>query len=189
MTIDTAPSARRLGELVIVEERIVAEAPPLYTEGEVPPYNGERDVAPTSEGLGEQWAGYAAQWNEVLDRLAGNAPAPKQDKQPEGFPRDRAEAFDLYSRARAEHDEAADRLAKLEAHTSGTPSPDLQLLQEREQSAALRLSQALRWLADWGISDPDAAVRAAEEFSQARASGLAVGAPRRRLPDSGGSGA
>ncbi len=184
--IDTEASARHLDDLVAVDEDIIAEAPP-YTGDEAPPYNGDGDVAPATEGLGEQWAGYAAQWNEVLDRLAGNTPAPNPDGQPEGFPRDRAEAFALYRAARAEQAESADRLAELEAHASGTPSPGLRVLQERERSAALRLSQAVRWLTDWGISDPEAAARAAEEFSQARASGLAGGAPSRRLPDGGGS--
>ena len=32
LVLDTAPSARRLGDLVIVEERIVAEAPPEPVE-------------------------------------------------------------------------------------------------------------------------------------------------------------
>ncbi len=147
-----------------------------------------RVAATTGERLEEQWAPYAAQWSEVLDRLAGDAPAPNLDQQAEGFPSDRAQGFDLYRAARAEHDAAADRLAELERHTSGSPSPELRLLEERRQSAALRLSQAVRWLAAWGISDPDAAARAAEEFSRARASGLAGGAPRRPLPDGEGSG-
>jgi hypothetical protein len=127
----------------------------------------------------EQWAPYAAQWSDVLDRLAGDAPAPNLDKQPAGFPRDRAEAFSLYRGARAEHDAAADRLAKMQTHNSLSSSAQAQPVQGSAQSAARRLNQVRGWLATWGITDADAASRAAAEFSQARASGLAAGAPKR----------
>jgi hypothetical protein len=181
VAIGTAPSEHHFDDLVAAEERIVAEAPPYFD----PPVFAEEEDAATLE---QQWAQYAAQWGDVLDALAGDEPPPNLDKRPERFPRDRAEAFGLYQEARDERDYVTARLAELAAHASDSSSPDRQLLRERQQAAVIALGQAGRWLAEWGISDPDAAVSAAEEFSRKRASGLPGGTRERREADGEGSG-
>ncbi len=66
--------------------------------------------------LEQRWAADAAAWRAVLDELAGHAPAPALGKRAEGFPAGRAEAFDVYARARDEHEAAAGRAALAQAY-------------------------------------------------------------------------
>ncbi len=109
--------------------------------------------------LMQKWAAYREQWQAELDQLAGNSPPPNLDKQPEGFPPDRPAAYAAYAQARLGHEEAGEQEHGL---------------------AAARLSAAEHSLAAWGITDPEGAWRAAQQFSAARASGLAAG---RRSPE------
>ncbi len=125
-----------------------------------------------------QWAPYGAQWQAALDRLANHAPPPDLSNRPDGFPADRAEAFDVYAQARARYEAAAGQAGGL-ADAAG--------LREQEAAAAARLQLARGWLAAWGIADAEQAWQAAQEFSATRATGLSA-AGRRGGAGRGGGG-
>ena len=119
----------------------------------------------------QRWEADAAAWRVVLDELAGHAPAPDPGKRAEGFPADRAEAFDVYARARDEHEAAAGRAGGV---------ADVTGLRAAEGAAAARLQVARGWLAAWGIPDAERAWQAARDFSADRATGLSAAGRNRR---------
>ncbi|MDT5028229.1 MAG: hypothetical protein QOE61_4655, partial [Micromonosporaceae bacterium] len=137
--------------------------------------------------LEELWAGDTSHWLGVLDRLAGDARPPSLGGRPEGFPVDRGEAFSVYARARREHEAAAVALAAAQEapEHSADPGSTVAVLRARELAARNGLGVARGWLSMWGITDAEAAWRAAGALSAEIAA--AKGATRTSGLDAGAS--
>ena len=154
----------------------VVEAPPARLPEGVAGRPGVTGVR-----LDQRWARNAEQWEAELDRLAGQAPPPDRRSRPAGFPRDRAEAFGEYARARLVRSAAVAVLEEFRARPGGSSG---QLDGERQLLAAVAEAQrqvtlAQEWLAEWGITDARAAWRRMTRWMArhaARTSGLPGGA-------------